>query len=176
MSIQWIIQEHDKLIHVKFTYNVYWGSKKLYIDEKEILSIKKLNFNDEISFTHSDKEYKLHLVPDGYGYTGYLVTMDGEEIHPETSNKVYNKTPLWILPFVIVNMTIPIISVEAFTPWLIGILGSYITAKFAQRPTVKTKLKAAASLAISLLAWTAYYVFYLKIKKLGINGGFVSIK
>lgn len=176
MNIKWTILQNDRLIQVKLIYNVYVGSKKLYVDDKEILSLRKMNLIGEIGFRCSDKEYKIQLAPEGYGYTGYIITPDGEKIYPEVKAKASYKTPLWILPFVIVNMAIPIISVEAFTPWFLGIVSSYLSARVAQSPVLNSKMKPVALLAISLSSWAAYYMFYLIAKKSGIHGGFISFK
>lgn len=176
MNIQWTILQANKTIQVMLVYNIYTGSKKLNVDGKEILSFRKIRFNNEIKFNYNNKEYRLQLIPEGYGYTGYVIPPDGEKIYPEVNNKPYTRTPLWIIPFVLFNMAIPIVSVEAFTPWLIGISSSYMTSKLAQKSGLNLKVKVAASFAISLLAWVLYYIFYLLIKKYGMSGGFISFK
>jgi hypothetical protein len=176
MNIKWSMPQDNSIVQVELIYNVYTGRKKLYIAGKEILSLRKIIPNTKISFSYKNKEYKLQLIPEGYGYTGNIITPEGDEVYPDAKNKVLYKIPLWILPFVIINMAIPIISVEAFTPWIIGISSSYITARFARRPELSSKIKTLISFTISTLAWTSYYMFYLFAKKSGISGGFISFK
>lgn len=176
MNIIWNLQHDNNCEQVKLVYNIYIRSKTLYVNDKKILSSIKLNSDNEFSFTLNSMEYKIHLTPEDYGYTGWLITPEGKKIYPETKNRVYYKTPLWIIPFVIINMFIPVISVEALTPWVIGILSSYVCANFAKKPKLNIKTKVLISSVISILAWCSYYIFYLSVKRYGMNGGFLPFK
>lgn len=173
MKLIWNFFEEAKRLEAVLLYNVYIERKELYIDNEKVLLIKRNNSSNDFSFIYNDKEYGLELIPDGHGYSGYVITPEGEKVPPKMENKILNKTPLWMIPFVIVNIIIPVISVEAVTPWIIGILASYITAEIAQKQGLNTKVKVAIALIISIFAWVVSYVYYLMVSSIGLNGGFI---
>ena len=173
MNVVWNVTEENKEVKVLLAYNVYLGTKKLYIDNTLILKLKSFHKKNNIDFKHNDKQYGIKLLPQGYDYTGFLVTPEGDKISPEVNYTIKNKTSLWIIPFVIINMSIPIISIEAFTPWVIGILASYITAKVSQGEYLSVKKKTSIYVVISILAWIMYYMFYLIAKKNSASSGFL---
>ena len=173
MNIVWNIIEENREVKVLLVYNMYLGTKKLYVDNTLILKLKGLNKNSYINFKYNDKDYNIHLLPEDYGYTGILVIPDGDKISSNINAKRNNKTSLWIIPFVIINMSIPIVSIEAFTPWVIGIVASYITAKVSQGEYLSLKSKALIYIVISILAWIMCYMFYLVAKKQSASKGFL---
>ena len=173
MNIVWNVIEEDREVKIMLTYNMYLGTKKLYVDNALILKLKGFNRNKNITFNHNDKEYSIELLPEGYEYTGFLVTPQGDKIPSEVNDKRKKKTSLWIIPFVIINMSIPIVSIEAFTPWIIGIVASYITAKVSQGEYLSVKKKVGISVAISILAWVMYYMFYSIAKNKSASSGFL---
>lgn len=173
MNIIWNAIEENREVKVLLTYNMYLGTKKLYVDNTLILKLKGFHKNGNITFKHKDKEYSIQLIPEGYGYIGLLVTPQGDKISSEVNTKRKNKTSLWIMPFVIINMSIPIVSIEAFTPWVIGIAASYITAKVSQGEYLSVKKKVFISVVISVLAWIMYYIFYLTARKQSGSTGFL---
>lgn len=173
MKLIWNFFEEDKRLEAVFLYNVYIEKKELYIDNDKVLLVKRNDSSNEFSFIYNGKEYGLELILDGHGYSGYVITPEGEKVPPKVESKVLNKNPLWIIPFVIVNMIIPVISVEAVTPWIIGILASYITAEISQKQGLNTKVKIAIALIISIFAWAGSYVYYLMARSIGLNGGFL---
>jgi hypothetical protein len=173
MNITWNVIEEDRNVKVRLAYNVYLGIKKIYVNNAEVLKLRGFHKSSNIAFKHSNKEYSIQLIPEGYDYTGFLVTPEGDKVACEADTKIKKKTAVWILPFVIINMIIPIISIEAFTPWLIGIVASYITAKVSQGDYLSTKMKVLISAVISTLAWIMCYMFYLMASKQSSSNGFL---
>ena len=173
MDIMWNIIEENTEVKVLLAYNVYLGTKKLYVDNTLISKFKGFHKNKNMAFKHKDKDYSIQLFEEGYGYEGFLVTPKGEKISSEANVKIKNKTSLWIIPFVIINMSIPIVSIEAATPWIIGIVTSYATAKVSQGEYLSVKQKVTISVVISILAWVMYYIFYSIAKKYSESTGFL---
>lgn len=172
MKIEWDIC-NDKKINVLLDYNSYIFTKKLYINGDKILEQKGKKYSNMTEFYFESKKYILELEPQNYDYVGYLITPQGERIPSKRECIVKDKIPLWIIPFIVLNMAIPIISVEAFTPWIIGIAASYITAKVAGNKSF-SKIKRVASCGIVLCAaWLIYFLYYLSIKGFGFLGGFI---
>ena len=165
MNMIWNINQEGKEVVVRLEYNVYLGIKKLFVDSVEVLNIKSFKRNKDISFKYNEEDYKIQLVSDDYDYKGYLITPEGEKLLSESEVKVYTKTPLWIIPFVIIDMIIPIIATEALFTWLVGIIASIFTAKVSKNSKISYKKKVIICVCISILAWLLYYIFYILLKK-----------
>lgn len=173
MNIGWNVIEENRQVKVRLVYNMYLGTKRLYVDNAKILKSKVLYKKGKITFKYNDKDYSIRLIPENFGYTGVLVTPLGAEISCEVEAKRKKKASLWIIPFTIINMSIPIISIEAFTPWIIGIGTSYFATKICQEEHVSVKMKVGLSAVISILAWIMYYMFYLTAKVKSGSTGFL---
>ncbi|MDP4145134.1 MAG: hypothetical protein Q8936_11750 [Bacillota bacterium] len=173
MQLVWNLCQGNKEVKVVLIYNTYIRKKDLYINNDKVSYVKKKGSKNEFSFKYLNSEYVVELNPEGYGYSAYLTTQDGARIPNESEIKTYNGTPLWILPFVLINISIPVLSVEAVFPWLISLISSYMTAKISQRKNISLKLRIAASVVISILAWIIYYANYIESKSIGIKGGFL---
>jgi hypothetical protein len=173
MKLTWRLNKHGQELEVMLSYNMYIGSKVLHINGKEILSVKRPSINKAINFQYNNKEYKLELASEGFGYTGKLITPEGEVISPERVKVKRDAVPVWIIPFVVMDMVIPVISVESLTPWLIAVLSSFATAKVAQNSKINLYKKLSISMLITVCAWAAYFMFYLIIRNSGIHGGFL---
>jgi len=172
MNIVWNVIEESKEVKILLVYNVYLGTKKIFVDNSLVLKLKRFHKN-VFAFKCNDKEYSIQLGPEGFGYGGFLVTSEGDKISSTVEAKRKKKTALWIIPFVIVNMSIPIVSIEALTPWIIGIVTSYITAKVSQAENLSVKKKVAISVLISIFAWFLYYRFYLIANQYSLSKGFL---
>ena len=175
MNIVWNVIEENKEFKISLVYNMYIGTKKLFVDDVETLKVKGFRRN-KIAFKHNDKDYNIQLVPEGYGYTGLLTTPEGEKIASTVSSRRKNKTALWIIPFVIINMSIPIVSIEALTPWIIGIVTSFITAKVSQGENLSLRSKLLISIIISIIAWFLYYEFYLIAREYSVSKELLPFK
>jgi len=171
MNIVWDIIEENKEVKVMLVYSMYLRTKKVYVDNTLILKLKGFN-KKELSFTYKDEKYRIELVPEGFSYTGFLVTPEGDKISSTVNTKIKKKTSLWIIPFVIINMSIPIVAIEAGIPWVIGIGASYITAKVSQGEYLSVKKKVLISVVISGIAWLMYYAFYLTARNNSLSKGF----
>lgn len=160
MIYKWNIYEKDKDIEIKFDYNVFLKRKRLYIDDKEE-QIENKDVNISIlSFRIGEEDYRIELTPDNYGYSGQLVTPGGGRLVPGNVKKAGNLTiPLWVLPFIIASMLIPIVSVEAVTPWLIGIISSYFIIRIENRSSSVKKTRIKFFITITVAAWAAFLIF-----------------
>lgn len=156
-----------KDVEVTLIYNVYLRRKKLYINGKEAILDKALKFK------LNGDEFLIELYPSGFGYRGEIISDSCGRISSEIIKKVKNKTPLWVIPFVIINFSIPIVSVEALTPWIIATLSSYLTVKIGQNKELNTVKKFCVFTLISIIAWVLYYVYYVMVKHVGFKGGFL---
>lgn len=172
MEIEWNIC-NDKIVNILLKYNLYLRTKKLYVNGEKILEQKGRDSKDRIEFPIGDKKYILELEPEDYEYTGYIITPSGERVPSKKESIVKKKTPLWIIPFAVFIMMIPIISVETLTTWIIGILFSYMTAVVARQHSISNMKKAAFCAIISCIAWLVYFIYYLMIKNNGFWGGFI---
>ncbi len=173
MDILWNLTEEDKKVEVRLVYNVYLGIKKLYIDSKEILCVKSFRRNKDIDFEYNEKVYKLQILNDGYNYKGYLVTPEGEKLPSEVKTKEKTKTPLWIIPFILINISMPILATETLTFWIIGIGASYGATKVSQKSKLQLWKRIMICILISIATWLLYAILFKAISGvLASNDGF----
>lgn len=172
MKLRWNIVENSSTDEITLIYDMFLGTKKLFLNNKKVLSLKK-DWNRVVKFQSGSKDYKLELIPQGYEYDGVLITPEGNRIQQTVEKRVIYKAPWWLILFIIIDMIIPIISVEALRPWIIGILASYIDKRICERPDRSNKYKIIISIIISAAAWLTYFIFYLMVKNYGFNGGFI---
>lgn len=172
MKLKWNLVTDKGIDEITLIYDMFLGTKKLLLNNKLILSLKK-DWNRNLEFSIGNNGYSLELTPQGYEYDGFLITPEGNKIGKIIEKKNDYKAPWWIFIFIIIDMSIPIISVEALRPWIIGISASYINKKICERPDLSSKCKLTVSIIISILAWLIYHIFYLKVKNFGFNGGFI---
>ena len=163
MNILWNIKEDEKNIRVRLYYNIFTGIKNIFVNDEKVLACFDPVGRKKLSFSLSEKEYTVKLIPEGYGYKGELFIGE-QRITAVEENKTFINTPLWVIPFALINMSIPILSVEAFTTWLIGFVATYATAKLAEQKHIDIRTRIAISFAISAGAWFLYYGFYSSVK------------
>lgn len=156
-----------KDVEVTLIYSVYLRRKKLYINGKEAILDKALKFK------LNGDEFLIELYPEGFGYRGELVSDSCGRISSEVITKVKNKTPLLVIPFVIINFLVPIVSVEALTPWIIATIASYLTVKIGQNKELSVVKKLCIFTSISIIVWFLYYIYYGIVKPVGFKGGFL---
>lgn len=173
MKLEWTISQGNKKVKLKFLYDIYLGRKKLYIGGKKVITSKLKNWNTEFNFIFNSEEYTIKLVQDGYNYEGYLLTSKGERVPSKTQNETSYIIYLWTIPFLILNMLIPIISVEALRPWVIGLISSYVIVMYSNTTKHTTFYKICVAFGISILAWLSYYIFYICVRRYGFLGGFI---
>lgn len=172
MKLKWNVAKDTGEDEITLVYDMFLGTKKLMINNKKIYSLKR-DWNKEIKFRLGSDVYRIELIPQGYEYEGFLISPEGNKINNIPEQRIEYKTPWWLILFIIIDMAIPVLSVEALRPWIIGIIASYADKKICGRPDIRNRDKLIISIIISVIAWLAYHIFYFKVKNSGMNGGFL---
>ena len=159
MDITWNFIDNNEETTVKLIYNVYLGTMKLFINDMQTLNLKGFNKNLKLAFVHNSKNYSIKLIPDNYGYTGTILTTEGNYIYPIAKTIEYSKTPLWIVPLIIANLAVPVLAFEALSPWILAFIASALTINLSKRSSISFLSRILISLCSTVVLWIILILF-----------------
>lgn len=173
MKAVWKLDLNNKLTEITFIYNTLIGYKKIFVDDKCVVNRKVPKKEKFLEFNHDGLNLKIELIPEDFGYVPFLITDKGERFDALKEEKTFKDTPRWVWIFILINYSVPVISVEALTPWVVATLGSFFSVKIAQNTKLSFWMRILTCIVINLIVYGAYYMYYLKVKHLGFDGGFI---
>lgn len=173
MKSVWKLDLNNKLTEITFVYNTFTGCKKIFVDDKIVGHFKKPNKKKLLEFVYDGLNLKIELIPEDFGYMPILVTDKNERYEALKEEKPFKDTPRWVWIFILINYSVPVLSVEALTPWVLATIGSFFSVKITQNTKLSIFMRLLTCIVINLIVYVAYYFYYLKVKHLGFDGGFI---
>ncbi|MHC1681714.1 MAG: hypothetical protein AB6733_01980 [Clostridiaceae bacterium] len=173
MKAVWKLDINNKLTEITFVYNTFLGFKKIFVDDKQVLNITKPKREKYLEFVHDKMLFKIELTAEDFAYKPVLITEKNVRYEVVEEEQVIKETPRWVWLFILINYSVPVISVEALSPWVMATIASFLSVKVTQNSKISIVSRIIFCIIINMLLYGAYYLYYLSVKSKGFDGGFI---